>query len=177
MFVDHTIDSAPPAARRAMTAVAERLGYLPAAVGRLAESPAALEGFLRMSGMFEATSLAPLERETVIMTISVRNQCAVCVAMHTATLVRLEADDGLVAGLRTGAALAAPRLEALRRFTVDVLDTAGGVSDEQLNAFLGNGFSREQALEVVLGIGAYTLSTMANRLTGAPVDEALTPGG
>ncbi|OLF12902.1 alkylhydroperoxidase [Actinophytocola xinjiangensis] len=176
MFVDHTIDSAPPAARRAMTAVAERLGYLPAAVGRLAESPAALEGFLRMSGMFEATSLAPLERETVIMTVSVRNQCAVCVAMHTATLVRLEADDGLVAGLRTGAALAAPRLEALRRFTVDVLDTAGGVSDEQLNAFLGNGFSREQALEVVLGIGAYTLSTMANRLTGAPVDEALTPG-
>lgn len=177
MFVDHTIDSAPPAARRAMTAVAARLGYLPAAVGRLAESPAALEGFLRMSGMFEATSLAPLERETVIMTISVRNQCAVCVAMHTATLVRLEADDGLVTGLRTGAALAAPRLEALRRFTVDVLDTAGGVSDEQLNAFLGNGFSREQALEVVLGIGAYTLSTMANRLTGAPVDEALTPGG
>ena len=33
--------------------------------------------------------------------------------------------------------------------------------------------TRRNALEVVLGIGAYTLSTLANRLTGAPVDEQL----
>jgi hypothetical protein len=32
----------------------------------------------------------------------------------------------------------------------------------------------EQALEVVLGIGVYTLSTLANRLTGAQLDAPLT---
>ena len=35
------------------------------------------------------------------------------------------------------------------------------------------GFTRRNALEIVLGIGALTLSTLANRLTGAPVDEQL----
>ncbi|HET9079849.1 MAG TPA: hypothetical protein VFO01_04960 [Trebonia sp.] len=39
--------------------------------------------------------------------------------------------------------------------------------------FLARGFTRRNALEVVTGIGAYTLSTLANRLTGAPVDEEL----
>ena len=29
------------------------------------------------------------------------------------------------------------------------------------------------ALDVVLGIGTYTMSTLANRLTGAPVDDQL----
>jgi hypothetical protein len=31
------------------------------------------------------------------------------------------------------------------------------------------------ALEVVLGVGTYTLSTYANRLTDAPLDDPLTP--
>ena len=39
--------------------------------------------------------------------------------------------------------------------------------------FLDYGFTRRNALEIVLGIGAYTLSTLANRLTAAPVDEKL----
>jgi hypothetical protein len=39
--------------------------------------------------------------------------------------------------------------------------------------FLGHGYTRQNALEVVLGIGAYTVSTLANRMTDAPVDEPL----
>ena len=49
------------------------------------------------------------------------------------------------------------RLEAARAFAVRVLDTAGDPGEAALGEFLG--------------IGAYTLSTFANRLTGAPVDE------
>jgi hypothetical protein len=56
---------------------------------------------------------------------------------------------------------------------VRVLETAGDVGDAALAAFLAQGFTPRNALEVVLGIGAYTLSTMANRLTGAPLDEEL----
>jgi hypothetical protein len=35
------------------------------------------------------------------------------------------------------------------------------------------GYTTQNALEVVLGIGTYTMSTLANRLTGAPVDDQL----
>jgi AhpD family alkylhydroperoxidase len=173
MFTQHTIESAPPASRRAMAAVTGKQGYLPAGVGLLAESPETLEGFLRMSGTFDACTLDAAAREVVIMTIAVRNGCHLCVAMHTARLAALGADPALAADLRAAAPLADARLEAVRAFTLRVLDTAGEVGEESLNGFLGHGFTRRNALEIVLGIGAYTLSTLANRLTGAPVDEEL----
>ena len=173
MFTQHSIESAPPASRRAMTAVSSKQGYLPAGVGLLAESPETLEGFLRMSGVFDTCTLDALAREVVIMTIAVRNGCHLCAAMHTARLAALGADPVLVADLRAGAPLGDARLEAVRVFTLRVLDTAGEVGEESLNDFLGYGFTRRNALEIVLGIGTYTLSTLANRLTGAPVDEEL----
>ena len=172
-FTRHTPESAPPAARRTMTAVGEKQGFLPAAVALLAESPETLDGFLRLSGVFDHCTLDPLARETVIMTVAVRNGCQVCVALHTARLAALGADPELTGALRTGQPLPDARLEAARVFTGRVLDTAGEVGDPALAEFLGHGFTRRNALEVVLGIGAYTLSTLANRLTGAPVDEEL----
>jgi AhpD family alkylhydroperoxidase len=158
-----------------MTATAERLGYLPAPVARMAAAPALLDGFLKLSGLFENTTLDPLARETVIMTIATRNGCHVCVAMHTARLTALDADPALITALRAGSAPADPRLAAVREFTVDVLESTGAVGEDRLAALFAHGFTRRQALEVVLGIGAYTLSTMANRLTGAPLDEQLAP--
>ena len=174
-FTDHTLDSAPAASRRAMATTADRLGYLPTPVARMAESPQLLEGFLKLSGLFESTTLAPLEREVLIMTIATRNACHVCVAMHTAKLTALGADPGLTTSLRTQQPLTEARLEAIRLFTLEVLATAGAVGDEQLQTFLSHGYTPRNALEVVLGIGVYTTSTLANRLTGAPLDEPLAP--
>ena len=173
MFIDHTLETAPEAARRSMTATMTHLGYLPAPIGRLAASPQLLDGFLRLSAMFETTSLAPVAREVVIMTVAVRNGCHVCVAMHTAKLGGLDADPELVAALREQRPLPDAKLEALRAFTIEVLATAGGVDDVVLKEFLGHGYTTQQALEVVLGIGAYTLSTFANRMTKAPLDYQL----
>ncbi len=89
LFPDHTFESAPGASARAMRATAAHLGYLPAAMARLASSPQLLDGFLKASALFEATSLDPVAREVVILTIAVRNRCHVCVAMHTARLAAL----------------------------------------------------------------------------------------
>ena len=50
---------------------------------------------------------------------------------------------------------------------------ARDVGDDALRALLAAGYTRQNALEVVLGIGTYTMSTLANRLTGAPVDDQL----
>ncbi|MFC4855146.1 carboxymuconolactone decarboxylase family protein [Actinophytocola glycyrrhizae] len=175
MFTDHTVDTAPEAARRTLAATGKKFGYLPAAVARLAGSPQLLDGFLKLSAMFETTSLDPVERETVIMTVATQHGCHVCVAMHTAALQRLGADPALVTALRAGEPLPDVRLLALREFTLTALATAGEVPDADLAAFTAAGFTPGQALEVVLGIGAYTLSTFANRLTRAPLDEPMTP--
>ena len=177
-FPDFTIESAPPAARRTMAATQKHLGYLPAATARMAASPQLLDGFMKLNAIFESSSLSPLARETVVMTIATKNGCHVCIAMHTARLTALGADASLIAGLRNaGRPDAGPlrdaALEAVRVFTLQVLGTAGDVGDRALRAFLASGYTSQNALDVVLGVGTYTMSTFANRLTGAPVDDQL----
>nr|WSW69602.1 carboxymuconolactone decarboxylase family protein [Streptomyces sp. NBC_00995] len=172
-FPDHTLESAPAAARSAMAAVAQKQGYLPVAVSRLASSPELLGGFLKMSALFESTTLEPLSRETLIMTVAARNDCHLCVAMHTARLTALGAEAGVIAALREGTPLPDERLEAVRRFTLAVLATRGAVDEPTMRSFLAHGYTRRNALEVVLGIGAYTMSTLANRMVAAPVDPQL----
>jgi alkylhydroperoxidase family enzyme len=95
--------------------------------------------------------------------------------MHTARLAAIQASPALIAALRDGpdSPLADPALDAIRLFTLRLLDTAGDVGDDVLSAFLAVGYTPQNALEVVLGIATYTLSTFANRLTRAPVDEQL----
>src|ERR1700678_764358 len=123
MFTEHTIESAPAAARRSMTAAISHNGYLPTAVAQMATSPELLDGFLKMSAAFDGTTLDPVAREVVIMTMATGNGCHLCVAMHTARLAKLGADEGLITALRGGQPLADPRLEAIRVFTLRVLDT------------------------------------------------------
>jgi AhpD family alkylhydroperoxidase len=174
-FYDHTADTAPRTSRQLMAQTAKRMGYLPAAVARMAESPELLKGFLTVSSLFERSSLDPVAREVLVFTVAVRNECHVCVALHTAKLAHLGCDPAVIAALRAGEPLSDPQLEAMREFTLAVLATAGAVSEDDLRAFVDRGYSRQNALEVVLGIGAYTTSTLANRLTGAPLDDALLP--
>jgi AhpD family alkylhydroperoxidase len=174
LFPDHTIESAPPQSQPAMRATTRKFGYLPAAVARLAESPQLLDGFLKASQLFEATTLDPIAREVLILTMANRNGCHVCLAMHSAKLTALGATD-VLDSLREQQSLADERLEAVRRFTLEVLASAGAVHDAPLRDFLAHGYTARNALEVVLGIGAYTMSTLANRMVGTPLDDALLP--
>lgn len=172
-FPVHTVESAPPAARRTMTAVQDHWGYLPSAAARLATSPRTLDGFLKLNGIFEGGSLDPVAREVLVLTVATRNGCHVCVAIHSQRLDGMNAGQDLIAALRDRKPLDDPRLEAMRQFVLRVLDTTGDVGDEALQDFLAHGYTPEQALEVVLGIGTYTLSTFANRLIGAELDTPL----
>jgi AhpD family alkylhydroperoxidase len=167
VFTQHTLESAPAESRPLIKSTVEHLGHLPDAVAKLAESPEMLGGFLQASDLFEASTLDPLSREVVVLTIATRNGCRVCISMHTGRLRQMKADPGLIAALRNGEALADPRLEAVRQFTLRALATTGEVPEEEIKEFLAAGFTTRNALEVVLGIGTYTMSTFANRLVRA----------
>ncbi|MFG2329611.1 carboxymuconolactone decarboxylase family protein [Streptomyces sp. NPDC048604] len=116
------------------------------------DSPHTLDGFLKLAEIFESTTLDAHSRETVVLTVAARNQCHLCVAMHEAKFAAL------------GPVPDPERLAAVKEFTLQVLAATGAVSDAELEAFFAHGYTRQNALEVVLGIGAYTVSTFANRL-------------
>lgn len=172
-FPHHTLDSAPEGSRRRMAGIERAFGYLPAAVGLMATSPQTLEGFSAANAEFERSSLDPVSREVVVMTIAGRFDCHVCIAMHTARLERLDAPASLIAALRDGTTLDDERYEALRTFTLAALDGRGVVDDTTHLQFQRAGYDQQNALEVVLALGVYTISAFANRMTGATLDESL----
>jgi uncharacterized peroxidase-related enzyme len=175
-FVDHTPQTAPAASAPYLARAAGHFGFVPGPLARMAASPALVEAFVTGQPLFEGkTRLSRLEREVVVMEVSVHNGCEYCVAMHTGLLRGMAAPPELIEGLRQRRPLGDGRLEALRSFVARVLATRGAVGDLALGAFLAAGYDQQQALDVVLGIGLFTLSTYANRLTGVPLDAAFEP--
>lgn len=174
-FESLSVDTAPAGSRRFLEASAKEFGFIPSPVAKTARSPALLGHLLAGFAAFERSSLSPAEREVVAMTVARANECGYCVALHSAVLARDPNLAPLAEPLRLGRALTEPPLEAIRRFTIALLEGRGAVSDDDWRAFRDAGFGEDQALDVVLGVGVYVLSTFANRATRAPIDAPFLP--
>ncbi|MEV5308566.1 carboxymuconolactone decarboxylase family protein [Streptomyces diastaticus] len=170
-FTRHDAASAPEQSRPIVENTAKGFGFLPAPVALMAESPELLEAFMTGNGLFNKTSLSQMEREVFILTMATKVECHYCVAMHSSMLTRSKAEPTLIEALRARKPLDDAKLEAMRVFTLAVMEGHGYVEPETMEAFLSVGYTRRNALEVVLGLGVYTISTYANRMTEAPLDE------
>jgi AhpD family alkylhydroperoxidase len=157
--------NAPEQVRAALLQNKRTFGAIPKPLSRYASSPLLVESALAGLEAFERSSLQPLEREVLAMTMGHRNGCQFCLTLHRRMLAAQRAPATLVAELEAGTSLTDPRLEALRGFVVAVLDHHGDVPPASWTRFREAGYSHEQALEVVTGISVYTLTTLANRLT------------
>jgi AhpD family alkylhydroperoxidase len=164
-----------PAARPMLSATRQSFGFVPSPVAKAARSPGLLKQLLGGLTAFERSSLAPLEREVVAMTVAFENECHYCMALHSAQLAATPDSERLLGELRAGAVLSAPRLEALRQFVLALLRTRGRPSETAWTQFEAAGYSEEDALDVLLGVGAYWLSTVGNVLMGAELDAPFVP--
>lgn len=168
-FTVHTVDTAP-AARASLDAARQAFGIVPNLIGVFAESPAVAEGYLALAGALHKTSFSALEREVVLISASVENECHYCVAAHTTVTQGQKLDQGVVAAIRERRAIAEPRLEALRQFTIKVVRERGFVTDADVSAFLGAGFTKAQVLEVVMGVALKVMSNYVNHIAETPLD-------
>jgi AhpD family alkylhydroperoxidase len=148
-------------------------GFIAAPLSRIAASPAALGAVLDMLERFERSSLDPAEREVLAFAMGYASGCDYCMALHTALAARIPGVAEHVQALRRGELPAEPRLAALVQFVRAALAHSGAVPAESWQAFLSAGYSKENALDVLLGIATYTLTTFSNRLVEAPLDPFL----
>ena len=138
----------------------------------MAHAPATLEAYMTLSGLFDKTSLSPTERQVVLLAISAENQCTYCVAAHSVIAQMQNVDADVVEAIRKGDPIPDDKLEALRRFAVEVVTTRGWPSDEARQAFHDAGYSEAHVLEVILGVGMKTLSNYTNHAADTPLDDA-----
>lgn len=164
-FPTHDLESAPADARPFLEETRRRFGFVPLATARHATAPAVVEGFALLHGVFEKTSLSPLEREAVALVLAGLFDCKLCRDLHRRLARQVGASPELVEALLVRNSVPEPKLAALAEFTERVVVTRGAVSESELERFVAHGFTPRQALEVVVGIATYTLSIFANRMT------------
>jgi len=168
----HGVEDAPEEARGRLAAVQEKYGFVPSLMGVMAGAPPLLASYLAVAEQFAASSLLPTEQQVVLLAASRLNGCTYRMTAHSAIATMQELPTKVVRGLRDGSGLDDAKLEALRQLTEVVVRERGRVPQVEVAAFLAAGYSQEQVLEVVLGVGLKTLSNYTNHLAHTPVDEA-----
>lgn len=171
----HTETTAPESARQILTQVKGKFGFIPNLLGTMANAPALLKGYLTLAEIFDSSSFTPTERQIVLLATSRANGCAYCMAAHTVIAGMQKVPDDIVKSLRDDMPVNDPKLEALRIFAGEVADKRGYPSEESLKHFLSAGYTKEQVLEVVLGVGFKTLSNYTNHIAKTALDQAFSP--
>jgi uncharacterized peroxidase-related enzyme len=169
-----TDQNAPEAAREALAQAKKNYGFIPNLLGNMANAPALLKAYLAVGALFDQTSLSPTERQVVLLTVSAQNGCGYCVAAHTAIAGMQKVPQDVVNAIRHGEPIADPKLESLRAYTKDVVERRGWPSADAAARFEAAGYTSEQALEVVLGVGMKTLSNYTNHIAETPLDPQFT---
>lgn len=174
-FPIHDETNAPEGSRERLAGAKKSLGFVPNLFGVFAESPAALEAYQTLGGIFDTSSFTPTERQVVRLSSSFVNDCHYCMAAEAAVANLKKVDADVIAALREGRPIADPKLEALRTFTAKVTEQRGWVSEEDSAAFLAAGYTRAQILEVIVGVAQKVLSNYTNHFANTPLDDAFQP--
>ncbi len=175
IFSIHSHETAPEAARPILDGAKKKYGFVPNLMGALAEAPAALEAYVTLSDILARSSLTAAEREVLTIAVSAKNDCAYCVAAHSTVAAMHKVPEDVIAALRDGRPIDDARLEALRRFAETLVEKRGWADDDDVQAFLAAGLTRQKALEVVLAVAFKTLSNYTNHLVDTPLDAAFAP--
>lgn len=174
-FKLHDETTAPEAALPFFETAKNLFGFVPNVLRIQAEAPALLEGYMTLSKIFSSTSFSPAEQQIILMCVSYANNCTYCMAAHTGGAMKTGADAAAIEAIRAGTPVADARLEALCGFVKTVVDKRGFAAPGEVDAFLAAGFTRQNVMEVVLGIAVKTMTHYANHLAETPLDAQLSP--
>ena len=171
-FQIHTVESAPEGSQQTLASIKERYGFIPNLAGVFAESPGAFKGLLSGIQAYddESLTLSPIERQVVLLAVSVHNRCDYCTAAHSMLAHTLGLGREEIATLQREEPLSDGRLETLRRFTLQLVEQRGFVDEAATKAFTDAGFTKAQVLEVILGISLKTLTNYTNHVTRPTVN-------
>lgn len=164
-----TLEQSPAAAQPQLEAVGKQLGVVPNLFRLVGQSPAALTGFLGLSGGL-AKALDLKTRERIALAVARVNGCDYCMSAHSyigENMAKLDMAE--IAANRQGHSHDA-RADAAVAFARKVAEARGKVSDADLAAVKQAGFSDAQVVEVVLVVAENFLTNLINNVADTDID-------
>jgi uncharacterized peroxidase-related enzyme len=169
-----SIDAAPAASQPLLHAVQRQLGSVPNLFRVVSNSPAALEGYLGMSGALNKGRLPAQTRERIALAVAQVNACGYCLAAHTylgQQAAKLDAAE--IRANREGRSGDA-KADAAVRFAVKVARERGHVADADVRAVRDAGYDDAQLVEIVQHVALNTWTNYLNEVAGTAIDFPVT---
>jgi uncharacterized peroxidase-related enzyme len=170
------ISDAPAASQPLLETVKKQLGVVPNLFRLVANSPAALQGYVALSGALGKGALPAATRERIALAIAEINGCDYCLSAHTylgKNLAKL--DDAEIAANRNGASNDA-KADAAIRFAAKVARERGHVSEGDVNAAKLAGYDDAQVIEIVLHVALNTWTNYINEVAKTDIDFPVVTG-
>lgn len=164
------IDAAPAASRSLLEAVKRQLGLVPNIFRMVANSPAALEGYVGLLGALSKGALPAATHERIALAVAEFNGCDYCLSAHTylgKNVAKL--DDGEMTANRSGASNDVQANAALR-FASKVLSQRGHVSDDDVRTVKAAGYSDAQIVEIVQHVALNIWTNYVNNVAKTEID-------
>jgi uncharacterized peroxidase-related enzyme len=156
LAIPATIADAPAASQPPLDAVQKQLGVVPNLFRLVANSPAALEGYLGLSGALAKGTLPAQTRERIALAVAETNGCDYCLSAHTYLAKNLaKLDKAEIAANRLGHSND-PKADAAVSFAVKVVRERGHVNEDALRAIKVAGYDDAQVIEIVLHVALNT---------------------
>jgi len=148
-------------------------GMIPNLHAVMAESPALLEAYQTVSEIFtKKTNLNATEQQIVAMTNNRLNGCTYCMAAHTSIMQMAKVPENVITSLRDGTSITDPKLEALRVFAEKVNLKRGWIEDDDIEALLAAGYTKQTVFDVFVGTAYKVLSNYTNHVAQTQLDKA-----
>ena len=150
-------------------AVQSKLGLVPNLVRVLGNAPAALEGYLGLSGALAGGNFNAKVREQIALTVAESNLCGYCLSVHTflGGKVGLTADD--IAGARRANATA-DKTDAILKLARSIVVQRGEVSDTDFGKARAAGLTDGDIVETVANVAVNILTNYLNHVARTVVD-------
>ena len=165
-----TIEAAPAKAQPLLEAAKKQLGSVPNLFRVVANSPAALEGYLGLNAALGKGTLDAKTRERIAIAVAETNGCGYCLSAHTymgKNLAKL--DDADITANRSGTSTDLKAAAAVN-FAVKIVRERGHVADAEIAAVKAAGYDDAQVVEIILHVALNTLTNYINNVAETVID-------
>jgi len=164
------IEDAPAASQALLTAVKQKLGVSPNLFRLVANSPAALEGYVSLFDAIGKGSLPAATHERIALAIAEINGCSYCLSAHTYLGKHVaKLDDAEMTANRNGMSND-PKADAAVRFAAAVIRNRGHVSDADFAAVKTAGYDDGQIIEIIQHVALNAWTNFLNEAVKTDID-------
>ena len=152
-----------------LQSVEQSLGTVPNFIRVLANSPAALNGFLGLYSVAQDGALDPLTRERIALAVAEQNGCQYCVSAHTALGRKAGLDSDEMLANRDGTSSDGKAAAALA-FTQALVENTGDVTRAEFDAVRNAGHSDAEIVEIITHVALNIFTNLIGKATQVDID-------